>query len=136
VTELSVFVYAFDDSSIGTGADIAFDAGDGTPGERIANIDAEEMWYGGTMPVDDHLSCDFHTCILWVVIDADMLDYTHVRDAEAAVYLDLPEPRASARGIRPPRTPPTASPGSADPSPGVERHISRAQKAFLSRIGQ
>jgi hypothetical protein len=89
VTDLSIFVYAFDDSSIGSGADISFDAGDGTPGERIANIDADEMWYGGTMTTDDHLACDVHTCVLWVVIDAEMLDLTHVREAEAAVYLDL-----------------------------------------------
>jgi hypothetical protein len=88
VTDLSTFVYAFDDSTTGDGADIAFDAGDGTPGERIANIDADEMWYGGTVPPGDHLSCDAHTCILWVVINADMHDYTHVREAEAAIYLD------------------------------------------------
>jgi len=88
VTELSVFVYAFDDSLVGTGANIAFDNGDGTAGERIANIDADENWYGNSIPPDDHVWCDVHTCVFWIVITAGALDYTHIREAEAAIYLD------------------------------------------------
>jgi hypothetical protein len=88
VTQVSVFAYAFDDSVAGDGADIAFDVGDGTPGERIANVDADENWYGNTMPPGDHLWCDVHTCVVWIVIQAAALDYTHLRDAELAIYLD------------------------------------------------
>jgi hypothetical protein len=90
VTEVSVFAYAYDDSVAGDGADIAFDDGSGALGERIANVDADENWYGNTLPPGDHLWCDVHTCVVWVVIQAAALDYTHLRDVELAIYLDTP----------------------------------------------
>jgi hypothetical protein len=88
VTEVSVFTYAFDDSFVGTGANVAFDTGDGSEGDRIANIDSDETWYGNSMPPAGHVFCDVHTCVFWIVITAGALDYTHVREVEAAIYLD------------------------------------------------
>ena len=88
VTDVSVFVWAYDDSTMGTGADVSFDAGDGTPGERIANIDRDETWYGATLAPGDHLECDAVLCFLWIVVSAEVLDFTHIRDADAAIFLD------------------------------------------------
>lgn len=88
VTDVSVFVYAFDDSTLGNGANISFDAGDGSAGELIANIDREEMWYGDVTSPVGHLECDTHSCWIWIVLTAVTLDYTHVREAEVAIYLD------------------------------------------------
>jgi hypothetical protein len=88
VTDLSVFVYAFDDSTLGNGANISFDAGDGTAGDLISNVDRDEMWYGAVTSPAGHLDCDADFCWIWLVLTAEALDYTHIREAEVAIYLD------------------------------------------------